>query len=92
MKGRGCGNSYQDLRLETAIAPPRLAIKTMKEEYWITKNRQKIAVGDMSLSHLQNLLRKLIREGRIAPPNQDLPTDCIEEINSAFGCVEWWKD
>jgi hypothetical protein len=63
----------------------------MKEEYWTTKDGKQLAVSDMTETHVKNLLRKLIREGRIAPPNQGVNLDCIDEINSAFGCVEWWK-
>jgi hypothetical protein len=63
----------------------------MKEEYWCTKDGGKIAVGDMTESHLKNLLRKLIREKRIRSPVQELHPDCIEEINASFGCDHWWK-
>ena len=33
----------------------------MKEEYWKMKNGEKIAVGDMSESHVKNVLRMIIR-------------------------------
>jgi hypothetical protein len=63
----------------------------VKEEYWITKDGKTIAIGDMTESHAKNLLRKLIRENRVIPL-QPLNSDAMDEINSAFGCLEWWKE
>jgi len=64
----------------------------IKEEYWTMRNGERIAIGDMTESHAKNLLRKLIREDRIIPPLQPLNSDAMDEINSAFGCLEWWKE
>jgi hypothetical protein len=63
----------------------------IKEEYWIMRNGEQIAIGDMTESHAKNLLRKLIRENRVIPL-QSLNSDAMDEINSAFGCLEWWKE
>ena len=59
---------------------------TKKEEYWTTKDGQKIAVGDMTLEHLRNVLRMLIREDRIVL-NQEL-----YDLEIGIGASEWWKE
>lgn len=58
----------------------------MQEQYWITKDGRKIAVGDMTLEHLRNVLRMLIREDRIT---FDLD-DKYDYLPSGTG--EWWKE
>jgi hypothetical protein len=58
----------------------------MKEEYWAQKDGKKIAVGNMSLTHLQNLLRKLIREDRIIFRKED------NDLEIGVGLSEWWKE
>jgi hypothetical protein len=63
----------------------------IKEEYWTMRNGEQIAIGDMTESHAKNLLRKLIRENRVIPL-QPLNSDAMDEINSAFGSLEWWKE
>jgi hypothetical protein len=63
----------------------------IKEEYWTMRNGEQIAIGDMTESHAKNLLRKLIGENRVIPLKV-LHPDAIEEINSAFGSLEWWKE
>jgi len=66
-------------------------VSQIKEEYWTMRNGEQIAIGDMTESHAKNLLRKLIRENRVIPL-QPLNSDAMDEINSAFGCLEWWKE
>ncbi len=35
----------------------------MQEQYWTMRNGTKIAVGDMEVKHLRNILRMLLRVG-----------------------------
>jgi hypothetical protein len=65
--------------------------QTKTEQYWTMKDGTKIAVGDMSVDHLRNTLRMLIREDRILY-QELLHLDCIDEINASFGAAEWWKE
>jgi hypothetical protein len=58
----------------------------MEEQYWTTKDGRKIAVGDMTLEHLRNVLRMLIRDDRITF-NLDDEYDCLPTGND-----EWWKE
>ena len=59
----------------------------MQEEYWTTKDGEKIAVGDMDEQHVRNALRMVLRKKREwFEKNQDV----IDEINSNFGTCEWW--
>lgn len=44
-------------------------VSNLREQYWITEFGKKIAVGELSLEHLQNILRLLIRKDRILPPD-----------------------
>lgn len=37
----------------------------MAEQYWTTQDGRKIAVGDMSVDHLRNVLRMLLESGII---------------------------
>ena len=46
----------------------------MKEEYWITRNGETIAVGDMDEDHVRNCLRMLIR--RQEEDNDDAYKQC----------------
>ena len=46
----------------------------MKEEYWITRNGETIAVGDMDEDHVRNCLRMLIR--RQEEDNDDAYNQC----------------
>lgn len=62
----------------------------MKEQYWTTANGKTIAIGDMTLEHLRNVLRKLIREDRIIK-NQDTENLLEDEVNASYGCQEFWK-
>jgi len=60
----------------------------MKEEYWTTKDGQKIAVGDMTDEHVRNTLRMIIRKAREMKEHQEL----IDNIGfDGFGFDEWWK-
>jgi len=56
--------------------PRSVTIKhiNMKEEYWITKNGEAIAVGDMDEDHVRNCLRMLIR--RQEEDNDDAYNQC----------------
>ncbi len=56
----------------------------MKEQYWTTKDGRKIAVGDMTLEHLRNVLRMLIREDRI--------TFDLDDKYDYLSAGEWWKE
>lgn len=57
----------------------------MNEQYWTTKDGRKIAVGEMTLEHLRNVLRMLIREDRIFFESED--NDLLPS-----GTGEWWKE
>lgn len=63
----------------------------MQEQYWITKDGRKIAVGDMTLEHLRNVLRMLIREDRITfDLDGRYEDDKYDYLPSGTG--EWWKE
>jgi hypothetical protein len=59
-------------------------VEVMKEQYWTTKDGRKIAVGDMTLEHLRNVLRMLIREDRI--------TFDLDDKYDYLSAGEWWKE
>lgn len=60
--------------------------QTKTDQYWTMKDGKKIAVGDMSVDHLRNTLRMLIREDRIIL-NQEL-----HDLGIGVGASEWWKE
>ena len=57
----------------------------MNEQYWTTKDGRKIAVGNMSIDHLRNVLRMLTREDRIT-------FDLNDRYELPIGTGEWWKE
>ena len=64
----------------------------MKEQYWTTKDGTKIAVGDMSVDHLRNVLRMLIRENMIVSNAVDDGPSYRDDEAAFFGVSEWWKE
>lgn len=66
--------------------------QTKTEQYWTMKDGKKIAIGDMSVDHLRNVLRLLIRDNRIKPVETEYSSSMIDEFNSYTGSSEWWKE
>lgn len=65
--------------------------QTKTEQYWTMKDGTKIAVGDMSVDHLRNVLRMLIKNDRITFDLDD-SSYMIDEYSSHSGSSEWWKE
>lgn len=62
------------------------------EQYWTMKDGTKIAVGDMSVDHLRNVLRLLIRTDRIKPVEIEYSSSMVDEYDTYHGAAEWWKE
>ena len=50
----------------------------MKDEIWVTKNGQKVAVSDMTEKHAKNALRMLIR--RVNGADEEAPVDMEDMV------------
>lgn len=64
----------------------------MDEQYWTTLDGTKIAVGDMSESHLRNTLRMIIRKSQ----EKKFIVSIIDEDTKPCGMEDWeiqfWED
>jgi hypothetical protein len=63
------------------------AQKDAQEEYWVTKDGKRIAVGDLDLTHLRNIVRNIISRRRYA----ELCLKRIMEMEDVLG-KQYQKD
>lgn len=68
---------------------------TKEKIYWTTKQGEKIDIDKMSITHLRNVLKMILRE--------NISTNCVrniddaydeeilDEIKASFGDHEFWK-
>lgn len=61
----------------------------MKEEYWTTKDKRVIAVGEMSEAHVKNCLRILIRRLREIEKQEELDDNVGSFLQ---GTYEYWRE
>jgi len=54
----------------------------MRKIYWTTKKGEKIDIDEMSIEHLRNTLKMIVRQ------NQSLPKNCPHNANDAISFLD----